>query len=590
MKTTLLTEGRQRDHRPFGVSLPAATFTSLLPFRLSRFAPEQLTRWAGLFVILLTIGSVVGGWQFRRAVIRDRQRALHAATVGSNVLLSVFQRRVVSRAIRDLGPTFEAAITAPIDDDLTATAVRMRRAADNSQKHCAPLPHTPSPSCDHLVARHVLLFRVADSTSVAIPAIPEGSTRSATYRARLRRFVADSEANAALHIVPLEGEDSSLVAFVQVTHDVRRERVAVAVLVPAHTLAGMLFEPARNEALAVTFPDEPARDTIAAMYVRTARGRSLFESHAAYAGVAVESNAWVREDAGLFAGLSINPAMVPYLVPGGIPSPPDRVLAAAALLFVALAGGALLALGAARRLMHTRTLFLTGVSHELRTPLTQILMYGELLQRGEIRGERLQRAQTVIVRESRRLIHMIENILAFTRSGTGRLPVNLRTLVLAEVINIALDDLGPTIHRHGATVERHCDPTCLVSADAGALRQILVNLIDNALRFGPAGQLIHVFAGARDGDALLAVSDQGPGIPPALRERAWEPFTRLNDDVGGTGIGLPLVRLLAEAMQGTAQFGAPREGFAGVCVEVRLPLAPADAPPTRASGDDGART
>jgi signal transduction histidine kinase len=168
---------------------------------------------------------------------------------------------------------------------------------------------------------------------------------------------------------------------------------------------------------------------------------------------------------------------------------------------------------------------------------------------------------------------MIENILAFARGETGRLPLNPRPLSLSQAIDDTVADMAPMLARHGARIDCRLDPAIDVFADAGAVRQVLVNLIDNALRYGPPHQTITMLTEREGNHALLSVVDDGPGIAPAAQSLAWLPFTRLHPDGAGTGLGLPLVRRLAEAMGGSATFGAPLQGKAGLRVDVRLPLA-----------------
>lgn len=554
---------------------------------ISRLAPEQLTRWAAVLVLLLALGTATGGWEFRRSLLRERERALHAATVASSVLLSVFNVRVTNRAAASIG----AAIELVRDDalsDLSEAANRMRARSDGLQKACAGVASIERSSCDVLMAEQFLLLRAGDTSDVGVSGSRSGRVLSKGDMDRVRRLAYGIKDDVLLRVLPLGAGDSTNIAFLRSWRDPDNLRVFAVAQAPADSLAATLFEPARRSALDGTFPGEPASDSFASFSIHLRSGERIFQTVPQYRStIVVRAPLALTPDSVAMIELTVNPDYMHMFVPGGIPEPPDRTLGVAAVLLLVLVIGALLVLGEARRLMTTRTLFLTGVSHELRTPLTQILMYGELLERGEVREDRQKKAQTIIVRESRRLIHMIENILAFARSGTGRLPLNARPLVLAEVISNTLDDLGPLIIRHGAVVERDLDSSCTVLADAGAIRQILVNLIDNALRFGPASQVVRVSLVRAHKKALLTVSDQGPGIAPALRALAWEPFIRLNDGQGGTGIGLPLVRLLAEAMNGSAAFGQPEAGAIGLRVEVLLPLAH---PVTGPSGEDAAPT
>ncbi len=111
--------------------------------------------------------------------------------------------------------------------------------------------------------------------------------------------------------------------------------------------------------------------------------------------------------------------------------------------------------------------------------------------------------------------------------------------------------------------------------DADALRQMLVNLLDNAVKYGPADQLITVRLEAAEGKACIRVEDQGPGIPAADRERIWGRFWRLERDrgtaVAGTGIGLSVVRELV-ALHGGRAWAEDARGGVGACFVIELPL------------------
>jgi signal transduction histidine kinase len=115
----------------------------------------------------------------------------------------------------------------------------------------------------------------------------------------------------------------------------------------------------------------------------------------------------------------------------------------------------------------------------------------------------------------------------------------------------------------------------VAAVDAEALRQMLVNLLDNAVKYGPADQLITVRLEARDGHACIEVEDQGPGIPAPDRERIWARFWRLERDrgsaVAGTGIGLSVVRELV-ALHGGHAWAEDARASGGACFVIELPL------------------
>ncbi|MEP7347615.1 MAG: HAMP domain-containing sensor histidine kinase, partial [Gemmatimonadaceae bacterium] len=263
------------------------------------------------------------------------------------------------------------------------------------------------------------------------------------------------------------------------------------------------------------------------------------------------------------------------------------VLVALLVLTAGLAAVALLQLRREHELARLRADFTSSVSHELRTPLAQILLFGETLSLGRTRdeGERRLAART-IVEEARRLMRIVDNILLFER--VRRAPV-VPSEELVDVVQLAEEvvrGFEPLAAVRGARIEvRHGQVAEMatrrvVRADASLIRQILLNLLDNAVKYGPEGQSIRVVVAA-DGDQLhLTVEDEGPGVPVADRSRVWEPYVRLRDSVrerggsaefggrgsngrngerngngrsggsGGSGLGLAVVRDLAESLGG----------------------------------------
>ncbi|HTL05586.1 MAG TPA: HAMP domain-containing sensor histidine kinase [Gemmatimonadales bacterium] len=220
----------------------------------------------------------------------------------------------------------------------------------------------------------------------------------------------------------------------------------------------------------------------------------------------------------------------------------------------------LLAVGSSRRelqLARARSDFVAGVSHELRMPLAQVLLAGEtlMLRRERDESDRLRLADS-IVREAQRLIALVDNVLLFSRAGAvpeqPRLePVAVDALLreVAGAVRLSAEDAGQTVEpqpANGLAVQGH----------ARLLRQALLNLVDNALKYGAPGQ--HILLSAVPGSpgrVRLQVQDQGPGVPAGQRSRMFEPYERLERDQAsertGSGLGLAVVRQIAGACRGT---------------------------------------
>jgi signal transduction histidine kinase len=271
---------------------------------------------------------------------------------------------------------------------------------------------------------------------------------------------------------------------------------------------------------------------------------------------------------------SIDGAAAPKLVIGGLPRSRLPLLLGLLLLAVVLAGVAVRLTARERSLSRLRADFVTGVSHELRTPVTQIRMFAETLLLDRVRSEEeRRRSLRVIDQEARRLGHLVENVLLFSRGEGGRLTLAPRRLMLASFLADTVDAFAPMAASRGVTVRMEAPADGDLEADEDALRQGLLNLMDNALKYGPPGQTIVVGAEAAGGAVRLWVEDEGPGIPEADRERVWQRYVRLRRDqegpVAGAGIGLAVLRDLVELHGGRARIESGAR--AGTRVVIELP-------------------
>ncbi|MEZ6123001.1 MAG: HAMP domain-containing sensor histidine kinase [Planctomycetaceae bacterium] len=197
--------------------------------------------------------------------------------------------------------------------------------------------------------------------------------------------------------------------------------------------------------------------------------------------------------------------------------------------------------------------FVNHVSHELKTPLTNIRMYAELLERDlddlEADDARKPKARLdVILAEGQRLSRLIGNVLTFARQRRKSLHLNPQSLVPGRRIREIVDRFRPGLQNLSIDVEFTGDEQTTMQLDADALEQILGNLISNVEKYAADGGRLKVVCGI-SGDLLtIDVIDSGPGIPPTYRERVFEPFARVSNDLSyaaGTGIGLPIARELA---------------------------------------------
>jgi signal transduction histidine kinase len=319
-------------------------------------------------------------------------------------------------------------------------------------------------------------------------------------------------------------------------------------------------------------------DSLVRVDVSEPAGDAIFASHP---GLEAGPHATDTLDArlgGLAVRASIRAAAADRLVIGGVPS--SRLPASLALVALTLAVGAA-GLWEVRRhhqLAHLREDFISSVSHELRTPLTQIRMLSELQAEHKLRSpEERERANRVIAREARRLTQLVENILLFSRSrATPYAGPAARPVSVANCVDEAVEAFLPLLEPVSGSVAVNVDPDLWILGQRDVVRQILTNLLDNAVKYGPTGQTVRVAAHADDAFVRLVVEDEGPGIPEDSRSSIWEPYRRLPRDVDshrpGSGVGLAVVRTLVEGLGGEASVeDAPGGGARFV---IRLPAAP----------------
>ena len=228
--------------------------------------------------------------------------------------------------------------------------------------------------------------------------------------------------------------------------------------------------------------------------------------------------------------------------------------------------------------------FISSVSHELRTPLTAIKGWGETAQMSVGSDDELvSRGLDVVLSEAERLSSLVEDLLDFSRMQSGRLSVNPVPVDVSALLKIAADMYTELAKKQSIEVSFATPAVpAVVLGDADRLKQVFINIIDNAVKYTEKGGLVLISQVVEDGCVRILVKDTGVGIPATDIDRVKEKFFKSNKTVRGSGIGLAVADEIIKQHQGLL-FLESTEGV-GTTVTVVLPLT--DKPLAEASGGE----
>jgi two-component system sensor histidine kinase QseC len=215
--------------------------------------------------------------------------------------------------------------------------------------------------------------------------------------------------------------------------------------------------------------------------------------------------------------------------------------------------------------------FTADAAHELRTPLAALKVHAQNVARSNSPAER-QASLDRMLTGLDRTVRLAEQMLAYSRAAAAGEPAHT-TVALRPLVAEAVEQLQPRIRERSLHVEQACEPAnglAEVRGDRQQLGSLIGNLLDNAVRFAPEGGTIEVALRREGNEVSLAVSDEGPGIPPELRERVFESYYRIPGSPGsGSGLGLAIVKEIAQAHGASVEISDARGGR-GTRVVVRF--------------------
>jgi signal transduction histidine kinase len=228
---------------------------------------------------------------------------------------------------------------------------------------------------------------------------------------------------------------------------------------------------------------------------------------------------------------------------------------------------------AAERASEAKDEFLAMLGHELRNPLSAISSAATLLGMPVVNDDIIGRAQQIIHRQTRQLTSIVNDLLDMSRAMSGKIQLARRSLDMAELIGTCLDSFQTAGHSAAHCVTHELESTS-VDGDPARLTQIVSSLLDNALKYTPAGGNIRISVAKDENEAILTVTDDGIGIEADLLPRIFDVFVQGNSTIdrreGGLGIGLSLAQRLVELHGGTIEAISAGNGR-GSTFTVRLP-------------------
>ena len=229
-----------------------------------------------------------------------------------------------------------------------------------------------------------------------------------------------------------------------------------------------------------------------------------------------------------------------------------------------------------RKAEERRREFVANVSHELRTPLTNIRSYAETIRDAgdELPRELENSFLDIVINESDRMTHIVQDLLTLSRLDSGRSEMNMACFDFGAAIDSVLRSIELEARRHGHELTHDYHDLPMIMGDRGRIEQVMLNVLGNAVKYTPDGGHIRVTAGTVGERVWMEVADDGIGIPKADRSRIFERFYRVDKarsrESGGTGLGLSIATEIVQRHNGTLSL-VDREG-PGTTVRLELPI------------------
>jgi signal transduction histidine kinase len=515
-------------------------------------------RWAGpaAWILVVTLGAVALGGLAWREADRARRTTERLTRDYAEFIADKFDRRSVDRYRSLLG--FDG-LELP-DQPLAALRAHARRPGR--------LPSPPWPEIRYVFAYHRPSGRLETSGES-----PPAAEREALLRAAggVSETCRTDQALPFGRLASLRSDGAATATAMEWSGIVladaqgRAERI-YGLRLDERRAAAKLFVPLLSpdspcdcvkELLPESLSSLPDPRRAVSFVLRDPAGRVVHRTEPSYSGPASVTRPLSSSlpFVGWTVEVAVNPDVVAPLLPYGGRGAPWALLVLLGALALVAAALALRSLRREAELLRLRQDFVSNVSHELKTPLSRIRLFNELLMDARrVDPARRGRYRGVIDRECRRLAFLVDNVLDFARLERGAAPRGLTAVDLRRVAEEALEVFRAASDEARLSLVARLEDVPPVQGDPHALAQVLINLLDNAVKYSPVGSPVEVSLAMDDGGVRLAIADRGPGIAEAERERIFEEFYRIETGdtqrVTGSGLGLALVRRTVEAHGG----------------------------------------
>lgn len=230
--------------------------------------------------------------------------------------------------------------------------------------------------------------------------------------------------------------------------------------------------------------------------------------------------------------------------------------------------------GEQRASQQQRSEFFSNASHELKTPITSVMGFAEMLHNGMLGQDEQQRISERIYNETKRMNHLIDDILTISRLESGVATEQIDHVNISDVAREVAEALAPQAQDQGIHVQLHCQDDVSMSANRRQIHELLSNLIENAIKYNNHGGSVDIEIKSELDKVRICVKDTGVGIPSEAQSRIFERFYRVDNgrskSVGGTGLGLSIVKHIVASLDG--EVALKSQIGSGTEVMVMLPM------------------